>query len=290
MAVVKNGRACKVWRLHAAGAERASKLAGLDVAQSPSSELRARVFAAVASSPSSTRREALVRQIAFYFLGVALPVAVFLFGYGLRLDRRPDRLVVETAGGAALVAVAVGAFAFRRGASMLGRRRSWLFALVLSTPVLLLLWKVGVTTSFPDMLGVHTERRGFRCLELSCLLAPAPLAAMLLARRGTAHARPSLAGAAIGTGVGAFIWVFVDLWCPVSHVPHLLLGHVLPVVLAAAVGAIAGTWLLDLPGVARRKVLPTANASEMDTTDWAAYEQYERAGKVHLSRQSKNTT
>jgi len=38
----------------------------------------------------------------------------------------------------------------------------------------------------------------------------------------------------------------VDLWCPVASVPHLLLGHVLPLGILAAVGALLGDALLSL--------------------------------------------
>jgi hypothetical protein len=219
------------------------------VVQHPSSELRARVLAAAAEMRVPSRHATLVRNAVLAALGASIPVAIFVLFYGLRLDRRPDDLVVATAGGAALVAGFACLLAFGRGRSMLGRRPSLLLALVIATPMILLLWKVGVTTLFPDMFGLHIERRGFRCLKLSCLLAPAPVAAVLLARRGSVPARPTLAGAAIGTAVGACIWVFVDLWCPVSYLPHLLLGHVLPVVLATACGAIAGARMLDLPGL-----------------------------------------
>jgi hypothetical protein len=32
----------------------------------------------------------------------------------------------------------------------------------------------------------------------------------------------------------------VDLWCPVAYVPHLFIGHVLPLVLATIAGAVVG--------------------------------------------------
>jgi hypothetical protein len=40
--------------------------------------------------------------------------------------------------------------------------------------------------------------------------------------------------------------VLVDLWCPVSYLPHLLLGHLLPIAVLAAVGALVGGRLLRL--------------------------------------------
>ena len=67
---------------------------------------------------------------------------------------------------------------------------------------------------------------------------------MLAVRRRSELHHPVLAGACIGTAAGAFAWVLTDLWCPVAYVPHLFLGHVLPLVCFVAVGAGAGSrWL-----------------------------------------------
>jgi hypothetical protein len=38
----------------------------------------------------------------------------------------------------------------------------------------------------------------------------------------------------------------VDLWCPVAYVPHLLLGHVLPLFVIAGAGALLGQAVLSL--------------------------------------------
>jgi hypothetical protein len=38
--------------------------------------------------------------------------------------------------------------------------------------------------------------------------------------------------------------VLLELWCPVGHPGHLLLGHVLPMIAYGAVGYLAGRrWL-----------------------------------------------
>lgn len=60
----------------------------------------------------------------------------------------------------------------------------------------------------------------------------------------TSHA--ALRGAAAGAAIGAMIWGLVDLNCPVAHVPHLLLGHVLPLLLASVVGAALAEPVLSL--------------------------------------------
>jgi hypothetical protein len=40
------------------------------------------------------------------------------------------------------------------------------------------------------------------------------------------------------------VWVLVDLQCPVAYLPHLLLGHVLPLVTATLIGAWLGHRLI----------------------------------------------
>jgi hypothetical protein len=35
-------------------------------------------------------------------------------------------------------------------------------------------------------------------------------------------------------------WLLVDLWCPVGHFGHLLVGHVLPIALLVVGGALLG--------------------------------------------------
>ncbi len=71
-----------------------------------------------------------------------------------------------------------------------------------------------------------------------------PLLAMAFVRRNSDPNHPRLTGATLGVAAGACAWVFTDLWCPVAYVPHLLLGHVLPIMILAAAGALLGPWLI----------------------------------------------
>ena len=89
------------------------------------------------------------------------------------------------------------------------------------------------------------ERPGERCLSLSLLVAVGPLLSFLAIRRH-APVRPALNGAVMGFAAGACAWVAVDLWCPVAYVPHVLLGHVLPLFVLAGAGALLGQPLLSL--------------------------------------------
>ena len=125
----------------------------------------------------------------------------------------------------------------------LGRTGTILLTLALLTPVLMFLWKVVISSGFDGMMVRWPERPGFRCLRLSCLMAAWPLVALVVTRRGSDPVHPHLTGAAIGAAVGACAWVFVDLWCPVAYVPHLMLGHVLPLLLTTAAGTLLGKFI-----------------------------------------------
>jgi hypothetical protein len=205
----------------------------------PSADLRARVLAAATRERVPTRGEIRARNAALLLSGFVVPVGVFFVYGGLRGGPRPETLVAETAIGAAAIALTVSVIALGRGRSMLGRAGVWLLALALLTPVVLFSWKTGISSMFPAMMDRWPTRHGFRCLSLGCLTAAWPLVAIVMTRRGSDPTHPKLTGAAIGAAVGACSWVFVDLWCPVAYVPHLLVGHVLPVVLTT----LAGTWL-----------------------------------------------
>jgi hypothetical protein len=63
-------------------------------------------------------------------------------------------------------------------------------------------------------------------------------------RRRTDPVHPGIAGAVLGVTAGLAAGSLVDLWCPVGHIPHVLLGHILPLVLVALAGAWAGRRLL----------------------------------------------
>ena len=61
---------------------------------------------------------------------------------------------------------------------------------------------------------------------------------------------PRATGAAFGAGAGLGSALLVDLWCPVGYVPHLLLGHVLPIAILSVAGGLIGGRVL---GIVRRR-------------------------------------
>jgi hypothetical protein len=223
------------------------------------SDLRARVLAAVATEPSPTRAAVRRRNRSLGVVAAASAIAAFVIFAALmsdshllrlggnvgpqeQVDRSPW-LVVTTTGGAVSLAAAAMWLALGRAGSMLGRSRRGLLYGGLLIPLGLLVWKVGASLAFGDAMVPWPERPGERCLALSVLVAAGPLLSFL-AIRGVAPALPALNGAALGCAAGALAWVATDLWCPVGYVPHLLLGHVLPLfVLAAAGGLLGRAWL-----------------------------------------------
>jgi hypothetical protein len=127
---------------------------------------------------------------------------------------------------------------------MLGRSRRWLIAVTALAPIVLLGWKVLWSALFGNL--DESPRLGYRCLVMSLSMGAVPVVLLSLTRRGEDPRHPGLLGAAIGVAVGASGWVLVDVWCPVGGIWHLLRGHVLPVLLLAALGGALGSVLLAL--------------------------------------------
>ena len=205
-------------------------------------DLRERVFAAVWAQPSPPRAVAVRRRAAVLAFAGALGVAAWMSAGGVRPTGRPAGLMAATFGGA-LAVTAIALVGALRRPSMLGRSAPALVAIAVATPVVLLAWKAGVSALFPGMTVPWPDRVGLRCLGVALSSGIAPLAAFLYTRRYTQPAHPRLTGLAIGTAAGAFTWLLVDLWCPVAYFHHLLLGHLLPVGLFAALGAASGRVL-----------------------------------------------
>jgi len=208
-------------------------------------ELRRRVLAAVQAEPSPT--QAAVRQRGWLTLGIGAAVAVAVFAHfgGIRVYERPGLLVACTCFGWSVAGSVAAALGVSRGRSTLGRSTVSLLTLVFLTPVALLVWKVGVTIPFgPEMMVQWPTRPGFRCLGLSLAMAAPLLVALVVMRRRSDPVHPGVSGAALGITAGVAAGALVDLWCPIAYVPHVLLGHILPLVVVSTFGAWAGRRLL----------------------------------------------
>lgn len=199
------------------------------------------------ASPSPTRRAARWRGGLLAAGCVALAMMVFFAYGGLREGGgpRPVVLILATTIGSALITgLALWLGAGQR--SMLARPARLLLAVLVGTPVALFAWKVGWSAGFEGAMAEWPERIGIPCLQISMMSGAGPLFALVWLRRQEEPNHPGLLGAAFGVIAGAFAWVVTDLWCPVGHVPHLLLGHVLPLALFALAGAAIGAFWLRM--------------------------------------------
>jgi hypothetical protein len=200
----------------------------------PPPDLRDKVFEAIGRSPALLRRQ--VRLNEFGLLTAA----------GIRTGPRPTPLIIATAVGSATIAAASLWVAVARGKSMVGRPRAWLLATIVLAPACYLAWKVASTAPFPVMSDRWPGRVGLKCFGLCLLFSVPPLATLFYLRRGSDPVHPQALGAAYGAAVGACATLLVDLWCPVAYVPHLLLGHTLPVALLSLIGAWLGHRFLTI--------------------------------------------
>jgi hypothetical protein len=231
-----------------------------------SAEARARVLAAAEAEPSPTRADVRRRNAWLAVLAVASGLCAFAVFAALESNgrwiglggdvspslhaERPIGLVAATAGGAFAIAAVVVWLALARGRSMLGRSPESLTAAAVLAPIALFIWKIFCSATFGYRMIEWPDRAGFRCFTLTLVVAIGPLASFLAIRR-SAPLRPALNGAILGVAAGACSWFAVDLWCPVAYVPHLVFGHLLPVFVLAAFGALVGSGYLSRRGPRR---------------------------------------
>ena len=208
-------------------------------------ELKRRVLAAVQSEPAPTRSAVRRRAWLIFAVCTAIALAIFAEAGGIHTYDRPIALILWTSVGWIVAASAAAAFGVARGRSMLGRSSASLAVLVVALPLAILAWKIAVTVPFgPQMIAPWPERPGFRCLGLSLVMATPLLVAFVVMRRRSDPVHPGMAGAVLGITAGLAAGSLVDLWCPVGHIPHVVLGHILPLVVVAFAGAWAGRRLL----------------------------------------------
>jgi hypothetical protein len=211
-----------------------------------SPELRQRVLASVATVPAPTRAQTVRARVWLFVAGIAGAIAIFFLKGGVRVTNRPPVLVAITSLGTSIIAGVGMYFLFtKRGRHMMRRPWAWLVAAAALSALAFLAWRYGFSAAF-GLADRWPDRPGVRCLSLSILTGALPLFAALASWRGTDPVTPAATGAAFGAGAGLGSAVLVDLWCPVSYVPHLILGHLLPILLLSIAGALFGWRVLQI--------------------------------------------
>jgi hypothetical protein len=106
----------------------------------------------------------------------------------------------------------------------------------------------GFAVVHPEVTLVHPERVGFKCLGLTMAGAAFPLVGLALMRRRSDPVHPVATGAALGAASGASAGVMVEMWCPVAAPQHVASGHILPIVVLTALGALLGARVISIRG------------------------------------------
>jgi hypothetical protein len=218
-------------------------------------ELKARILEDASATPSARRGAS--RVISWLVLPSSVIVAAALFfafdgvSHG---GGRPLWFYLASAMGWTAVAALSMWGALVRGGSALGRPRAWLIAVTVGTPAVLFAMMFGLAVVHPEVTLLHPERLGLKCLGLTVAAGAFPLLSLVLLRRGSDPIHPHVTGAALGAACGASAGVMVEMWCPVEAPRHLLVGHVAPMLLMAALWALLGVRVIAMrpPGTPRR--------------------------------------
>lgn len=209
------------------------------------SDLKERVLAAAARQDAPTRPQLEARAAMAYAIAASAMAILFLAAGGVEHSQsRPFSYTIGIAAGASAIALAATVAVFRRGRAMLGPSSRAQLLVVLLVPALTFGWMLLWHDHYVDPF----VRVGFRCLALTLLLASGPLFVATALRSGTVLRAPKVGGAAIAAASGAWAAVGVDLWCPLTETKHVAFGHVLPIVLLIALGAVFGETLLRARG------------------------------------------
>ncbi|HEY2517528.1 MAG TPA: NrsF family protein [Polyangiaceae bacterium] len=207
--------------------------------------LKAKVRASVGARPSPTRSTARARARTIALAGVAIAAVLFFATGGVAHGAgRTIGVAAASIGGWSVIAGASVWAANRRGGSATGPSRAWLLSVAIGTPVLLSVLMLTIAVVAPAGNEIHPERLGLDCLVLTLSATLFPFVGLLLLRRGSDAVHPGAAAAALGAASTAAGGVMVELWCPVAAWKHVALGHVLPIVVLALVGAVAGGKVL----------------------------------------------
>lgn len=209
-----------------------------------SSDLRARVLAQAARTPSPTRVEYKRRVVLIAAAGAVATVGLFMAMGGMSPGARPVEMIAFTVGFGLLAAAVLTRLSSGQGGSMLGRPRPVLLTAVVVAAPLLAVVAFCATMAWPAPAHEHVATgTHLACGAISVLQGALPLLVLMLPKRGTDPVHPAVTGAALGMTAGAWTVVMATLRCPHAAALHCIVAHVLPTLILTAAGAGLG-WLL----------------------------------------------
>ena len=208
------------------------------------SELRARVLAEAARTPSPTRAVYKRRVLLVAAIGALATASLFVLMGGMSPGTRPVEMIAFTVGFGLLAAAVLTRLSSNQRGSMLGRPRAVLLTAVVVAAPLLAIVALCTKVVWPEQTGEDvTGSMNLACGLMSVVQGALPLVALLLPRRGSDPVHPALTGAALGMTAGAWTVVMAYLRCPHAAAMHCIIAHVVPTLVLTAIGAGLG-WLL----------------------------------------------
>jgi hypothetical protein len=194
-------------------------------AERPSDAVRARILAAAKATPSKTHAEVARTRVVLSLAAAAPPIVMFVWS-----------LLAVTSTVLTLVS-----------SSPLGPRTPRLAALAVGGPIAaFVLGTLGVVL-WPDTWTAATSpHKDVVCIGLGLVMGAAPLSVLLTHFRGQDPVTPRVRGASFGVVAGAWAGAGMMLVCPNNTATHVLVGHALPVLLFAFIGALVGQSVLAL--------------------------------------------
>jgi hypothetical protein len=213
-------------------------------APAAASDLRARVLAEVARTPSATRVEYKRRILLVATVGAIATVALFLGMGGMSPGTRPVEMIAFMVGFGLLAAAVLTRLSSGQRSSMLGRPRVVLLTAAVITAPLLAVVAFCASMAWPEPAHEHVGGAvHLACGAMSVVQGALPLLVLLVPRRGTDPVHPAVTGAALGMTAGAWTLVMATLRCPHAAAMHCIVAHVVPTLILTALGAALG-WLL----------------------------------------------
>jgi hypothetical protein len=202
---------------------------------------REQLIQAVARMHSPTRRQVRTHAAVSYSVAIAWMCGVFAIVNTLAHNAtRPTLLTAALSLGLCVLAATATAAVLARGASPVGRSPITLAAITGLVPFAVLGW----LAIFQPTEAPASVPAGWRCHAFTLVLGAALLLAMAIANRRSDPIHATWLGAAFGAVAGAWAAVFVAAWCPLFDVPHVLLGHVAPILVLAASGMLLASRAL----------------------------------------------
>lgn len=212
--------------------------------QSAATDLRARVLAEIARTPSPTRTVHKRRVLLMVAIGALATTSLFIAMGGMSPGTRPAEMIAFTVGFGLLAAVVLTRLSSGERGSMLGRPRSVVLTVVVVMAPLLALVALSASLLWPEPAAEQVGgSMDIACGLISVAQGALPLMALLLPRRGSDPVHPAITGAALGMTAGAWTVVLAYLRCPHAAAMHCILAHVAPTLVLTALGAGLG-WLL----------------------------------------------